>query len=51
VIYSDRDAYDLLIFLAALLGMREYSKKVPNNFNDNKEKPVTGFKRKDSEIG
>ena len=55
VIKTDRDVYDLLIFLSLLLGMREFSKKYPNqNHNEeDKQKTVAGFKttKKDSEIG
>ena len=55
-IYKDNISGELLIFLAALLGMREVSKKFNNNNHQDKEetKTVAGFKstkKKDNEIG
>ena len=55
-IYKDTISGELLIFLAALLGMRELAKKYPNQNHqeEDKQKPVAGFKstKKDkSEIG
>ena len=53
-IYKDNISGELLIFLAALLGMREVSKKFSNTNHQDKEEKVVGFqttKKKDNEIG
>jgi hypothetical protein len=46
VIFTDKQYYDLLLFLGVLLGMREYSKTkyYENNNADEPRKEVSGFK-------
>ena len=53
-IAKDNISGELLIFLAALLGMREFSKKFSNTNHQEKPNKVNGFqstKKPDSEIG